>query len=248
MTSPDAGPHVVRPVAPPPSGEVHAPLAIPVRRRLTLLTAAAGIGGALFVPFAEAGGADALPLSPAVLLAAFAFGSACVALLLGWPGLRLADRAQLPMPILRTWELRRPIEASAWVRVSVPSVLAGVAYAAAIVVCVRMLHVPSNPGTVLVRLLTVVFAATVPEIAIHLFAMSGLVRLLRSRWAAILASGVLFVIVFHGTPVGDSEVAAFVMLFNFGFGTLTGWLYTRYGFEAALMTHAIGHAIVLGFN
>jgi hypothetical protein len=246
MTTPDAAPHVVRPVAPPPSGEVRATLAIPVRRRLTLLTVAAGIGGAMFVPFAEAARADALPLLPATFW--FTFGSTCVALLLGWPGLRLADRAQLPMPILRTWELRRPIETSAWVRVSVPSLLAGVAYAAAIVVCVRMLHVPSNPGTVLVRLLTVVFAATVPEIAIHLFAMSGLVRLLRSRSAAILASGVLFVIVFHGAPVGGSEVAAFVMLFNFGFGTLTGWLYTRYGFEAALMTHAIGHAIVLGFN
>jgi hypothetical protein len=232
------------------SADLGVPSPIPVRRRLTLLTVAAGIGGVLFVPFVVAGARSGGGAPPGyVLWPAFAFGSAFAALLFGWAGLRLADRAHLPMPILRAWELGHRTDSSIWARIIVPSVVAGIAYAVAIVVCVRLLHLPSNPGTVAERLLTVVFAATVPEIVIHLFAMSGLVLLLRSRWAAILASGALFVIVFHGGPVGDSRmIAAVVMLFNFGFGILTGWLYTRYGFEAALATHAIGHAILLGIN
>jgi hypothetical protein len=232
-----------------PLTDVGAQPAIPVRRRLTVLAIASGVGGVLFVPFAKAGMGVQAVLSPVVLWLAFAVGSATIGLLFGWAGLRLADRVQLPMPVLRAWELDRPIDRWTWVRILMPSVVAGVLYAIGVVACVHAVGVPGNPGTLVERLLTVGFAATVPEIGIHLFAMSGLVLLLRSRWPAILLSGVLFVIVFHGSSVTDSvAISALVILFNFGFGTLTGWLYARYGFEAALATHAIGHAIVLGFN
>jgi len=43
-------------------------------------------------------------------------------------------------------------------------------------------------------------------------------------------------------------MTALVISANFTFGTLTGWMYARYGFESAVLTHAVAHLIGLGWN
>jgi hypothetical protein len=129
-----------------------------------------------------------------------------------------------------------------------PAILGGVGAGFLVVTVVRMLPIPANPGSLTVRLLTVFFAATVTEIVVHLFAMSGLVLLLRRQWLAILLSSVLFVVIFHSGQVGGPLTSSVVLLANFIFGTLTGWIYRRYGFECALLTHAVAHLIAVAWR
>jgi hypothetical protein len=224
---------------------------MPIRRRLILLTSLSALGGLLFAPFVlagmRAGGATHIP-STLVLAAILCAGSAVVAALCAWAGLRFADRMQLPMPILRAWEQRTPIADGTLGRTLLPAIGGGLAAGLLIGGVVHLLPIPSNPGTLAVRLLTVFFAATVTEIIVHLFAMSALFALFRRRWLAILLSSVLFVLIFHTGQIGSPWITATILLANFAFGTLTGWMYSRYGFESAVLTHGVAHLIALGWN
>jgi len=220
-----------------------------IRRRLVLLTAISGIGGLLFAPFISAG---AQPHASVPSLPKLAFilgtGSAVVAALCSWMGLRWSDRADLPMPLLRAWEARTPVPPGTLRQILTPALLGGTLAGLLIAAVVHILPVPANPGSLAVRLLTVFFAAPVTEIVVHLLAMSGLILLLRRQWAAILLSSVLFVLIFHSGPVGGALSTCVVLLANFIFCTLTGWMYTRYGFECAVLTHAVAHLVALGWN
>jgi hypothetical protein len=222
-----------------------------IHRRLILLTLVCTAGGALFAPFvlaglAASGTAASAPAS--VLFCGFALASGLVGGLCAWAGLRLADRAQLPMPLFRAWEIKEPVPPGAWRQILWISLIAGFAAGLGVVAMIKMIHGPHNPGSLAVRLLTVFFAASVPEILAHLFAMSGLRLLFNRTWPAILLSSLLFVLIFHGGHIGNAAVTALVMGANFLFGTLTGWLYSRYGFESAMLTQAIGHLLALGIN
>jgi len=221
---------------------------IPIRRRLALLTVLGAAGGALFSPFVLANPGAESP-SPFVVLAAFTFGAAAVTVLAAWVGLRWGDKAGLPMPVLRQWETG--ITAEAGVRkaaVVYPSAI-GVAVGTVASIVARLLGVPANPGTLLVRIATTPFAAVVPEVLVHLFLMSGLVLLLKRTWLAVVLSAAVFVVLFHGNPpAGVPVVTMFVIGLNFILGMLTGWGYARWGFIAAMLTHAAAHVIVLGVN
>lgn len=224
---------------------------MPIRRRLILLGVLAVAGGALFSPFVSAGirASHAESTPPPFLLAFyFAAGSGLAATACAWGGLRFADRAQLSMPLLRGWELGTSTPPGTFGRIVAVSLVVGGLVGIGLIPLLHFLHTPANPGSLEVRLLTVFFAATIPEIVVHLFAMSGLVLLFRKTWPAILLSSVLFVAIFHGGSVGDARTTAFVLGANFAFGMLTGWLYKCYGFEAAVLTHAVGHVIVVGWN
>jgi hypothetical protein len=216
-----------------------------IRRRLALLTVLGAVGGALFVPFILAGPAQAPPV--AVLLVAFTLGSGSTTAVASYFGLKWADRATLPMPVLRHWEtgISRRID---WKTLRFP-IAAGTVFGLLAAGIGSLVGVPENPGSVLVRLATAPFAAVVPEVLVHLFLMSGLVILLRRAWPAILLSAIAFVLLFHGNPPGDGLLlATFVMGFNFTFGLLTGWLYWRWGFLGAVLAHAAAHLVVLGVN
>ena len=224
---------------------------MPIHRRLILLTTLSALGGALFAPFVltgmRAAGATAIPSLPVLAAILFA-GSALVSGLCSWAGLRLADRVHLQMPLLRALEQRSPIPASALRHILFPSILGGLAAGLLVGAVVHLLPIPSNPGTLGIRLLTVFFAATVAEIVVHLFAMSALVALFRRQWFAILLSSILFVLLFHAGRIGSPWMTATVLLANFAFGTLTGWMYARFGFESAVVAHAVAHLIALGWN
>lgn len=220
-----------------------------IRRRLILIIALCAIGGALFVPFALAGAGAHNARLAAEFWIIFPIGSGIFGWLCAWPGLRLADRSALPMPLLRPWENHAPgIQNSSrqwyWV-----SILTAVAFALAAEVIAHFVGLPKNPGTLLDRLATIPFAAIVTETFAHLFLMSLLFLWLKSRWAAILLSSAGFTALFHGGGVqGSIELTAFALAFNFFFATLTGWLYARYGMESAYLAHAVAHGIVLGIN
>jgi len=205
----------------------------------------------MFAPFVFAAlaadpGAKLPPLPLLVFI--FAAASPILAALCAWPGLRFADRAQLPMPLLRAWEAQEAAPRGVWPRIIPVALLAGGVAGVCVVVLVRVMHIPRNPGGLSARLLTVVFAASVPEIITHLFAMSGLQLLLKRTWPAILLSSALFVAIFHGGHVGNAIVTALVLGANFLLGTITGWVYSRYGFEGAMLTHAVAHLIAVGVN
>jgi hypothetical protein len=224
---------------------------MPIRRRLLLLTVSSALGGLLFAPFVLEGMRAARvdvapPLSVIALI--FCIGSALVAALCSWLGLRFSDRTDLPMPILRAWEQSARIPEGALPRILSAAIAGGLAAGLLVGAVVHLLHLPPNPGTLTVRLLTVFFAATITEIIVHLFAMSGLFLLFHNRWIAIFLSSVLFVLIFHSGQIGGPWMTALVVFANFSFGTLTGWLYTRYGFECAVLTHAVAHLIALGWN
>jgi len=222
---------------------------MPIRRRLTLLTLLSALGGLLFAPFIIAGvqPSDSVPSLPklAVILGT---GSAAVAALCSWTGLRWADRASLPMPLLRAWEAKSPIPLGTLRQILTPALVGGALAGLLIAAVVHLLPVPANPGTLAVRLLTVFFAASVTEIVVHLFAMSGLFQMFGRRWLAILLSSFLFVLIFHSGRVGSPAMTVLVISANFLFGTLTGWLYARYGFESAMFSHAVAHLLVLAWK
>lgn len=221
---------------------------LPIRRRLFLLTVLGAVGGALFTPFVLASAGTEAP-SVSTVLATFTLGAAFVTALSAWGGLRLADRAGLPMHLLRSWESRTPLEPGALqIGVVYPLILGGLFGLAAALVA-NLISVPDNPGSLPVRILTTPFAAVVPEVLVHLLLMSGIVFLTRRVWIAVLISAVAFVVLFHGNPPeGAPAVTLFVVSLNFSLGVLTGWVFSRWGFTGAMLTHAAAHLIVLGVN
>lgn len=213
-----------------------------------MLTVLGAVGGALFTPFVLAN-PDAEAPSVAIVLAAFTLGAAFVTALSAWGGLRLADRAGLPMPLLRGWESRTPLEPGALqTGVVYPLILGGLFGLVATLVA-NLIGIPENPGSLPIRVLTTPFAAVVPEVLVHLLLMSGIVLLTKRVWIAVLISAVAFVVLFHGNPPeGVLAITLFVVGLNFGLGLLTGWVFSRWGFTGAMLTHAAAHFIVLGVN
>lgn len=222
---------------------------IPIIRRLSLLTLLSALGGALFVPFMVAGSAplnqrELLYMWTLTPLACAVIGSLCA-----WGGLVAADRAELPMPILRTWELGRPQDRSQWLRIVIFSVIGGAAFAGLTLLCAGAIPaMPKNPGDLAARLMTIPFAAVVTEVLAHLLILSALALWLGKRWLAILLSSAVFTIIFHGQSYGSVAITIFALAFNFTFSTFSGWAYTRFGFVSAMLLHAVAHGIVLGFN
>jgi len=184
--------------------------------------------------------------SPYFLALLLTLASGLIGGLSAWAGLKLADRAALPMPLLRNWESGTLTAPPIWIRLLSVSMLAGLMAGGGIALLVHALPIPRNPGSLSARCLSLFFAATVTEVLTHLFAMSGFQVLFRRTWLSILLSSFVFVAIFHAGQVGGPAVTLFVLAANFLFATLTGWLYSRYGFEAAMFTHAIGHLIVVG--
>lgn len=224
---------------------------MPIRRRLIFLTSLSAFGGLLFAPFVLAGmrsSGNSAPPSLLKLAVIFFAASLVVAGLCSWAGLRFADRAQLPMPILRAWDQRANIPSGALRSILLSSILSGLAAGILIGGVIHLLPIPANPGTLVVRLLTVFFAATVTEVVVHLFAMSGLIVAFRRPWLAIFLSSIVFVLIFHSGQMPSFWMTALVLGANFVFSLLTGWMYFRYGFEAALLAHAIAHLLALGWN
>ena len=214
-----------------------------MKKRLFLLTILALIGGFLFVPFNY--GTFELSVKDWVM---FPLSSAIVILILGWLGLMLSDKAQLPMPILRKWENNEKIEQNDWKILLIPALL-GAVFALILVGLNQYFNPPKNPGSFLVRILTTPWAALIPETITHLLFMSALVLLLKNKWLSIIISSLIFVALFHINNVEeDLQITIYMTSMNFVGSTLTGWFYSKYGFESAVIGHATMHLILLAIN
>jgi predicted MFS family arabinose efflux permease len=214
-----------------------------IKKRLILFTVIALLGGILFVPYSTESWVNSfqdwliLPI-----------GSAVVVLLFGWLGLKISDKIKLPMPILRKWENNEKVTKADWKILLRPAIFG--AFLAIIIVLTGKFFDPlKNPGTLLMRVITAPWAAIVTEVISHLFVMSLIILLLKNKWAGILISSVIFVLLFHLQGVEkDTGTTIYLVTGNFAGSTLTGWLFSKYGFESAVICHAVMHLILLAIN
>ena len=212
-----------------------------MKKRLLLLVLATLFGAILFVPFVRAASDN----TPVWLWLIFPAASVLAVLVFGGLGLQFADRADFPMPLLRPWEMGQPVAWQAVRQLRLPA-LAGVALALLITGLNRYFHPPANPGSLAVRIITTPWAALVTEIISHLFTLSGLYLLWRNEWAALLGSSLVFLGLFHLNGAdSNSSLAIYLGLMNFVGILLSGWFYCRRGFEAAVVTHAAMHLVLL---
>jgi len=220
-----------------------------VCRRTWALALAASAAGALFAPFLLAG-SDSAGISLVRPMMYMAFGAGLVTALAAHFGLRWADRASLPMPLLRSWEYRQPVPWRQFGRAAGLSIGVGILFGAAGVQLGHVVGFPANPGGLLVRIATTPFGGIVTEVIIHLFLMSGLVLAFRRRTIpAVVVSALVFVVLFHGGSAGITLSVRYTALaLNAAMAILTGLIYSSQGFEAAVLTHASAHAVALAVN
>lgn len=211
-------------------------------RRFSLLTGLAALGALLFVPFLQASAPE--PLHRAVTLS-FVVTSTAVAAIATWLGLGWADRAALPMPLLRAFETHTPLSVN---RLALACTLpAGAVLGLLGLAALRHLHLPAGPAALWVRIGSAGFAAITLESVLHLAIMSGVVRATR-RVGLGLGVATLAYIVFHLATLGGQPptVVATVGAVNGLAGLVFGLLYARFGFEYLVVAHFLAHAITVG--
>ncbi|MCK4663998.1 MAG: hypothetical protein KAT68_14110, partial [Bacteroidales bacterium] len=214
-----------------------------IKKRLILLTLITLISGFLYVPFIKVSSE-----TTNIVWIVFPFGSALVILLLTWLGIKLSDKTQLPMPILRKWENNERIKFKDGKILLIPLLIGGI-FALVTYGLNQYFNPPENPGNFLERILTTPWAALVTETISHLLIMSAIVLLLKKNWLGIIISSLLFLVIFHLNSIeGDLVLTTYLGTMNFIGVTITGWIYSKYGFESAVISHASMHLIILGLN
>ncbi len=205
-------------------------------------------GGCLFIPFISAG--DPVLKGPALYKNSviFVLASTCVTALAAWGGLLISDKLNVPMPILRKWELGQPIKANNLHSVVSTALLFGVVAATVVLLGNYFVHPPINPGGLLTRVATMLWASVVTETVSHLFILAGLVLVLKNKWLSLVISGLLFVVLFHLSSGYSASITAYLSLANLLAATLTGYLFLTKGFECAVLTHGVMHFILLAVN
>ncbi len=212
--------------------------------RFILLSSLGVFGAISFVPSITA---SAVPRPSMLQLCWFVLAVSGVCILSSWFGLRLADAAHLAMPYLRRLDLPAKPPGKGGV---FPAVTFGCIVAAGAIYVLHSFHLPNLSGPLWSRIASVFFAAGSLELVVHLFIMSAVVRLGRGRvWLGILVSAIFFA-AFHvaGLQGQSASLIAASALLNGVFGLALGFFYSRYGFEYALLSHAVAHilAVTLG--
>lgn len=211
---------------------------LPVRRRVLLLAVLGAAGGVAFLPFLAAGSGK-----PVRELLGFPVGVAVITTVAAWLGLRAADAAGLPMPLLRWLDggPRIPVAPRALIGTTASCVLLGLVGT----VTLRVIDAPALPGSPFARALSTLFAAGPLEIVLHLFVMSVVVWLSRRRWIGVAVSAAALV-AFHLSSGTQSPTLLAVSLVGNGLsGLVLGTLYAAYGLELAMLGHAIAHLITV---
>lgn len=212
-------------------------------RRAILLIALAALGAILFVPFLRAGAPAPISTTAAATFIAVATGVAAIAT---WLGLGWADRAGLPMPILRAFESgSRPPNATPGLA---PALAVGIGIGLFGLALFAIFDLPSSPAPLAVRAGSAIFAAVTLEAVLHLAIMSGVVAATRSTTAGIVIATLAY-IGFHLTSLGGQE-ATIILAATLGnglAGVAFGWLYARYGYEYLVLAHLVAHVMTVGF-
>lgn len=216
---------------------------LPIRRRLLALGLLSALGAVTFLPFLAAGGQQ-----QARALGGFAVIVTVVATVAAWVGLRCADAVGLPMPYLRWLDggAAPTIPRAAVVTTLLLSIASGLLGLLAL----HLVKAPALPGSAWTRILSMFFAAGPLEIILHLGVMSLVVWIARGRrWIGILVAA-LTLVGFHLTGGGIDQppfIVITTVVGNGAIGLILGWVYATYGFEYAMLGHAVAHLItVLG--
>lgn len=219
-----------------------------IRKRLLLLLLLTLIGSVLFIPFIVAGDATIQGNLIWRTTVIFTLGSMVVMALTGWGGLVFSDKLNIPMPVLRNWELGERVNFDKVRNIVGTSVLTGVIVAILALTGNYFMHPPINQGSLLVRIDTAVWAPLITETVSHLFLLSGLILLIKNQWISIIISGLFFVALFHINSAFSPAMEIYLAAVNFGAAVVTGYLFVKKGFEAAVLTHMVMHLILLGVN
>ena len=208
-----------------------------------MLALLAVLGAILFVPFFLAGAPG--PVSLAFPLS-FVMAASVVAAAATWFGLGWADQASLPMPLLRQYESRTPIQVDG--RAVLTALASGVVVGIAGIIALRVAGLPSSAGSVLVRAASAFFAAITLESVLHLAIMSGVVRATRRAALGIAVATVAYV-GFHLLTLGGQPTAVVLasVAGNGLAGLVFGWLYARFGYEYLILSHFVAHVLAVGF-
>ncbi len=214
-------------------------------RRFAFLTVLAGLGAILFVPFLRAGAPTPISTSAAAVFVAFATTIAAIAT---WLGLGWADRAELPMSMLRAFESKSRWPISTVGLSSAAAVGIGIGIGLFGLALFAIFDLPSSTASFAVRVGSALFAAVTLETVLHLAIMSGVVAATRSIRAGIVVSTAAY-IGFHLMSLGgqESTIILAATIGNGAAGLLFGWLYARYGFEYLVLAHLMAHTITVGF-
>jgi len=121
-------------------------------------------------PYPAAGGNTPLSLGTASVSGVLATGLSALAT---WYGLGWADRANLPMPLLRAFETGAVTPNAG--RLAALALLSGVFVGGFGLAVLRLAQVPNAPGSFLIRVASALFAAVTLESVLHLAIMSGVV-------------------------------------------------------------------------
>ena len=220
---------------------------LPIKKRLTFLSAAVVVGGFLFIPFLVSDSSSNIN-AELKSITEFILISTLITALTAWAGLRFADRIEIRMPVLRNWELSHSINHDDIRHIIIKSVLFGLFIAALVLAGNYIMHPPTNPGSFLARISTTIWAALVTETVAHLFVLSGLILLIKNKWAAIIISGLVFVVLFHLNSNYSRIMEIYLATVNFLPAIVTGYLFVTEGFECAVLTHMIMHFFMLAIN
>jgi len=215
-----------------------------MKKRLIFLVVATLIGGVLYVPFIKASYESITEL----IWLLFPLGSALGILLFGWIGLKFADKSNLQMPILKKWELNQKLLKTDFTILYKP-MLFSIVFALVAFGLNQYFAAPKNSGVLIERILTTPWAGIVTETISHLFVMTGIILIIKNKWISILLSSMMFLVLFHLNGIdGDLTLTIYLGVINFSVVTLTGWIYSKYGFESAVVAHSTIHIILLGLN
>jgi hypothetical protein len=215
-----------------------------MKKRLSLFIILAIISGILYVPFIKAHNSEMAFTTWFI----FPLASGLGIFIFGWLGFKFADKSDLTMPILNKWENNEHISRVDFEILKYP-IIFSIVFALAVFGVNQFFDTPKNPGNILIRILTTPWAGTVTETISHLFVMSGIYLLIKNRWASIIISSLIFLVIFHLNGVdGDISMAIYLGIMNFSAATLTGWFYSKYGFESAVVGHSVMHLIMLALN
>ena len=217
-----------------------------MRNRLIVITMAAGLSSLAYMPFATSEiGRGELNLSTWIafpVLSALVFGT------LAAIGIWIADRTDIPMPLLRRLEGRR--DETVNVGSSVRATLVWSIPAAVMIVAVtKALSLPTTPGTISERLLTTPFAALNVQIVVLLLGASLIYALMRRNTSLTVMLGGLGLALLHSLLGADYGTTALIAqaIMNGAMGAVFTWLYLKHGFEFAILGHALAHMIVMTF-
>lgn len=77
--------------------------------------------------------------------------------------------------------------------------------------------------------------------------MTGIILIIKNKWVSILLSSLIFLVLFHLNGMdGGFTLTIYLGTMNFAGATLTGWIYSKYGFESAVVAHSVMHFLILG--